>query len=320
MIDTAIILAVGHPAHYSQFAYNRSQTMLPALGKPLVVRAMDQLYRSANIRKFIVIVGENEGSVAAFLNTKWMSNIQVQFIVKVGSQTLAKILATAIQQCDTQPLIAGYNCFGHSMFPARLIHQFNADPDALVISGATRNLSRSNTHRYGVLDGDTVVDIVDQPNLENLILMDVVAASEDFCLYLRELPQRHPHCDTFMDIIRRYLQDGGRANVARTNWLLQIQDDIDLLTLNQHLLDEKIDAHILSELPYTVQIREPVRIDPRVSIGQGAIIGPYVYLEQGCTVGRQAVVRNAIVLERANVMAQETVENTILSTRKRIQA
>jgi len=64
-----------------------------------------------------------------------------------------------------------------------------------------------------------------------------------------------------------------------------------------------------------VQIIPPVRIDPQVSVGQGAQIGPHVYLERGSSVGRDVKIKNAIILQRANVPADKTVVDTIISTR-----
>jgi NDP-sugar pyrophosphorylase family protein len=121
-----------------------------------------------------------------------------------------------------------------------------------------------------------------------------------------------------MNTFDRYIRAGGTAYIVDTAWLLQIQTDYDLLTLNKYLLDEGQDAHILSELPGTVRIIPPVRIDPQVSIGPGAKIGPYVYLESGCSIGRGATVNNAMILRGVTVVSGETVTNTIVATRARV--
>jgi NDP-sugar pyrophosphorylase family protein len=120
------------------------------------------------------------------------------------------------------------------------------------------------------------------------------------------------------DIFQQYVQSGGAANILETAWTLPIETDIDLLTLNRHLLEEAIDAHILSELPWTVQVIPPVRIDPQVSVGQGAKIGPNVYLERGCSVGHEAIVKNTIVLGQGAIPAGDQVADVIVSTRGRI--
>jgi NDP-sugar pyrophosphorylase family protein len=138
-----------------------------------------------------------------------------------------------------------------------------------------------------------------------------------FVHYLKKLRENTTRIAemNIMDIGRAYLQSGGVAVLTETAWILQIEGDRDLLTLNKHLLDAGQDAHILSELPYTVQIIPPVRIDPQVNVGQGAKIGPYVYLERGSSIGHEVTLRNAIILERAKVPARKHLFDTIISTR-----
>jgi NDP-sugar pyrophosphorylase family protein len=119
-------------------------------------------------------------------------------------------------------------------------------------------------------------------------------------------------------MFRSYFDAGGACYLADTAWTLQVDTDRDLLALNHYLLDENLDAHILSELPASVQVTPPVRIDPQVSVGQGAHIGPYVYLESGCSIGTRAKVVNSIVMQNAAVRPDESVTDTILATRARI--
>ncbi len=45
MINHAVVVAIGNAVHQSKLIYNRPRAMLPALGKPLVVRVMDRLLR-----------------------------------------------------------------------------------------------------------------------------------------------------------------------------------------------------------------------------------------------------------------------------------
>ena len=46
LVEFAVILAVGSSLHQSQLTYSRPRVMLPVLGKPMVVRTMERLYRA----------------------------------------------------------------------------------------------------------------------------------------------------------------------------------------------------------------------------------------------------------------------------------
>ena len=321
MIDCAVILAVGNPAHQSQLIYDRPRTMLPALGKPLVVRMMDRLHR-IGIREYIVVVGEEEGAVAAYLNSQWAPNVRLQFVMQSPSDSLTRTLANIAREYGRPFLVNSYHSFTHPHFPERLLKHWENDQDALVLSGATTTLSTSKRNFFAVAqDKNRVTAIVTElpANGLPLTLTDLAVVGQQMIDYLTSaLPATGTFSKQLMNTFDHYIRAGGPAYVVETAWLLQIQTDYDLLTLNRYLLDEGQDAHILSELPGTVQVIPPVRIDPQVSIGPGAKIGPYAYLESGCSIGHHAVISNAMILRGATVVSRETITNTIVATRARV--
>lgn len=338
LINIAVILAMGSRRHQSQLIYNRPRTMLPALGKPMVVRIMDKLYRN-NIKRFVVVLGETEADVALYLQKKWLPNVEIEFILKKEAKPLGPVLAEIAQKYTEPFIIASYNNFPHPEYFKRLIKYHDVTPSDLILSGASSSLSHFPDHTYINIDEkksrkippntsdsyspahivESITTDRDATQNNALILANIASCGENFVAYLANTPPELNNSYTFLDVIRTYLNFGYTVRVARTSWILQIEKDADLLTLHSHLLEDSADAHILSELPYTVKIKEPVRIDPGVSVGQGAVIGPYVYIENGASIGRNAQIKNAVIMERAVVQAGETIEGTIVSTQGHIQ-
>ncbi|NWF70700.1 MAG: NDP-sugar synthase [Chloroflexi bacterium] len=318
MVECAVIVAVGNSAHVTQL--NRTRAMLPALGKPLVVRMMDRLYR-VGIRKYVVIVGESEGEVASYLSRHWVPNVSVEFILKWSNISLLRTLADYARRARQPFLVTSYNSFTHAHFPATLLNKYQqGNANELVLSGALATLSRTNKPRYALTEAQRVTGIVREVPAakQTFTLSDIAICGHDFVNFLCAYEQSGGFDKNLVDIYQMYIQGGGAASLVETAWTLPIETDYDLLTLNRHLLDEEQDAHILSELHYTVQITPPVRIDPQVSVGQGAKIGPYVYLERGCSIGYDAMVRNTIVLKDTTVVPGDKVSDAIVSTRGRI--
>jgi NDP-sugar pyrophosphorylase family protein len=319
LIECAVIVAVNNNAYSTQL--NRTPAMLPALGKPLVVRMMDRLYR-LGIRKYFVIVGESEGEVAAYLSRHWVPNVTIDFMFKLGSMSLMRTLADIARKYNKPFLITSYNCFTHGQFPGTLLNKVaQGSQNELVLGGAATTLSRTSKPRYVLTDGQRVTNIVREGTVgkQAHMLAEIAVCGQDFVNYLGSATIGTGTFDkTLMDIFQLYLQSGGAASLSETAWMLPIETDYDLLILNRHLLDEEQDAHILSEVHHTVQITPPVRIDPQVSVGQGAKIGPHVYLERGSSVGYDAVVRNSMILSNATIAPNEKVTDTIVSTRARI--
>jgi NDP-sugar pyrophosphorylase family protein len=321
LIETAVISAIGNSAHTSQLTYNRPRAMLPALGKPLVVRLMDRLYR-VGIRKYIVIVGENEGEVASYLSTHWVPNVTIEFVLKLNSSSLLRTLVDVTRQIGKPFLVTTYNSFTHGQFPATLLKQYEQNNKGeLMLSGAATTLSRTGKRIYMMIDKQRITELDREVSSgkQPYMLSELAICGQDFVDFMGNYTERAGAFNkNLIDIFQTYIRSGGAASLTETAWTLPIESDFDLLTLNRHLLDDAQDAHILSELHWTVQIVPPVRVDPQVSVGQGAKIGPHVYLERGSSVGYEAAVRNTMVLQQAAVAPAEKVSDCIVFSRGRI--
>lgn len=317
----AVVLARGSPTHRSQLIYNRPRAMLPALGKPLIARSMNRLVQ-AGIHNFTVIVGNDEGGAAAFLDSRWLPNVEINFIVQAERETLAHTLVGATDAITAPFLLTTYNSFAHLHFAARLLKQGESSDADLVLSGGKTPLSSANSHIIAHVDG-TAVTRIDRETAgqgDSLYLMDMALCGEGFMHFLRGwLDDGSSALREPLHLYGAYLAAENPTAIVDSAWTLHIETDADLLTLHTHLLDEEQDAHILSELPGTVQIIPPVRIDPQVSVGQHARIGPYVYLESGCSIGQGAVVSHALILQKAVVAPGAEITHSIVSSRSTIQ-
>lgn len=318
MIDSAVILAVSAPAHTTQLQERRPRAMLPALGKPMVVRVMDRLYR-AGIRRYKVIVGINEGEVASYLNQQWMPDAKISFKLQ-SNESLTLLLAQIANEFDNPFLIASYNSFTYERFINSLIKQHDEFPDHLILTGAHLSLSPdAPDNHYAIVENQTVQSIVAQkPEESHFVLAEDAICGYSFLEHLKNLDSKTAmaYGKYWFDIIKKYAKTpDAKVNLAETSWILRVESDKDLLTLNRRLLDDSNDAHILSELPYTVKVIPPVRIDPQVSVGQSVVIGPHVYVERGSSIGYGAVIKNAIILGHSSVPADTKIDGGIVHSK-----
>lgn len=314
VIDTVVILATGHPAHESKV--DRPRAMLPAMGKPLVARVLDSFYQ-AGIRHFVLVVGINEGAVVSYLTKQWMPDVKFDLILQTESDDLMMCLSRVARQFNKPFALASYNQVTHGRFVVNLLHNHHHDLQPLVLVGSRSVLGTSALHYYAVIQEDNLITLT-QDVVSDYILADYAICGQEFIDYLRDHPNptRERFGQPFLEIVRDYFAKTEQgARFAETSWVLRIESDTDLLSFNRRLLEETNDSHILSELPYSVKVIAPVRIDPQVSVGQGAIIGPNVYLEKGASVGYGAVVRNAVVLARGTIAANTTVDGAIVTSR-----
>jgi NDP-sugar pyrophosphorylase family protein len=292
--------------------------MLPALGKPLAARALDRLY-SAGIRRYIVVLGEDEGGVAAYLNDHHLlPDASVEIMVQTNADSMNQVLQEVSTQCKPPFLATSYNSFAHPHFGERLLKLGAEFSDALVVSGADAPLSRSDHGYMGQTNADKLINIAprqtDTHQQGGVLLTDMALCGSGFLDFVRQSAPRR----NLMELFQDYVAAKQPAYVVRAGWVLQVFTDEDLYTLNTHLLEEEEDVSILSEIPANVQIIPPVRIDPQVSVGPESCIGPYVYLESGSSVGHHAVLRHSLVLQRATVPPHAVIADAIVSSRTRI--
>jgi NDP-sugar pyrophosphorylase family protein len=312
MTDLAVIIAISNSSHKSQLAYNRPRVMLPVLGKPMMIRTMQYLHQ-AGIKKYVVVVGENEGAIAAYLQKQWLPNVEIEFIIQPHNSSITHTLINIYQKYQSTFLITTYSHFTHPNFPETLLKRYNQIEPSLMLTGAQTSLSKSTPtlfaeHKNGWIKSiSTKKTTNNHTNIGNLAI-----CGHEFNQFLCN-STHITSSKQLIDIFLPYIQANQPTYLTETSWLLQIDTDYDLLTLNQQLLKNNQDAHILSEIPTSVQITSPVRIDPNVSIGKGAKIGPYVYLESGSNIGQNSTITNSIILENTTIPANTTVNNSIFA-------
>lgn len=320
MIECAVVLALGSHTPQSQLTFNRTHTMLPVLGKPLVVRTMERLYR-AGIQDYIVVIGESEGAVAAYINNQWLPNVKINFMIQPSHSSLSRTLADVARRYGKPFIITGYNTLTHSNFIKRLIKMHGDDYNGLTLAAGQSSLSKVAARSYVRKEKETVTGSMTTPphGQSTPAMAELAVCGPRFLEFLDHRARATNGLSRDLrDVFAEYLKTGSPVQAAETAWVLQVEADYDLLTVNRLLLDEAVDTHILSEMPNSVQINAPVRIDPQVSIGQGAAIGPRVYLESGCSVGHHAVIRNAVILQGAVIPAMTTVVDCIVTSRTQI--
>ncbi len=322
MIQQAVILAAGQGKRLGQLTRERPKSMLPVLGKPIVARVMDR-FRDAGIRRFVVVVGENDGQMASYLNHSWYPDAEIHFVLQAVPTGTVDALLAAAPHLDGPFLLTAVDNLTSAAHISNLITRFHEHPDHLAVlsllEGPAADIRRSSGV---VLNNGRVEEIVekpDQPRTSWLSFM-LYAFAFDYLRFLPDVPVSVRGERELVSAIQAGITAGRRVGYVIADWRLHLTRELDLLAINQQFLRENRDTHILSEIPSSVKIAPPVRIDPNVSIGPGAEIGPNVYLESGVTVGQRGIVRNAVLLRGATITAGERCDNEIVGDGVRLSA
>jgi NDP-sugar pyrophosphorylase family protein len=319
-IRQAVIVAAGHGASLGPLTQDRPKAMLPVLGKPIIIRLMDRL-REAGIGYFVVVVDEHEGGIASYLNSSWAPNVRVKIVIQPSPRGTADALRCAASAIYGPFLLATCDTLVPTEHIPALMRRFQEFDGDMVLSVVPATSEQAADLPTILADGQRVTGISErkQRSRRDLAALTVSACGKRILNYLDD-PSRGPqHNDQSMiTAVRGLIAAGGKVSYLSAVWHMRLASELDLLAINKRFLREDRDTHILSELPGSVQVMPPVRIDPQVSVGQGAKIGPNVYLESGSYVGHDAVIWDSMVLRNAAVANGEVVHGQIVSVQARL--
>lgn len=319
MLKQAVILAAGRGTRLGVITRNRTKAMLPILGKPIMVRVMDRI-REAGIRRFVVVMGSQEGELAAYLNHSWYPNIEVQYVLQPDPKGTADALLLAQKYIDSDFLLASIDNLASPEHIPALIHHFNQGEADFVLSLVQASQDEIKASADVLTEDGRVVDIIEKPTSPrgDKAAFMLYACRHHFLKFLPQVPASQRGERELVSAVRELIASGGQVDYVVAQYRLHLTNDRDFLDVNNHYLDEGRHSHILSEIPSQVVVHPPVRIDAGVQVGDGAEIGPYVYLESGSTIGEGARLINAVVLRNTVIAKGEVCQNLIAMRDRRI--
>lgn len=320
MIKQAVILAAGRGSRLQILARDRTKAMLPVLGKPMMVRVMDRI-REAGISRFVVVFGENEGGLASYLSRSWYPNMEIKYVLQTNPNGTAEALALAAKYIEDDFLLTSVDNLPPPDFIPQLMEHFHTSNADIVLSLVPATLAQIRASADIVTDNDgwvkSIMEKPDTPSGSHAAFM-LYACKNSFLKYSSHVAYSSRGEKELVSAMQDMINDGGKISKLEAEYRHHLTFDQDLYTINRSFLDEGRDASILSDTPSSVVITPPVRIDPSVSIGQNAHVGPYVYLESGSVVGENAVVRESLVLRNGVVSKDEQCHHQIVTRGTRI--
>ncbi len=318
MIEQAVILAVGRGLRLGPLTKDRPRAMLPVLGKPMVVRIMDRM-KDAGIKRFVVVLGEHEGAVASYLNTSWVPDAEIKFVLQTEPRGLTHALSLATPFINGPFLLTSTDNLTSGAHITQLLKRFDDYKGDMVVS--ITSATPDDVERAAVItvNGTRIIGIAEKTLAHrSQIVFLLHACSQRLLNYLHTKTGSPSDDREFVRPIQALIEADGKLTFLNAEWRLSLVRELDLLAINKRFLREGRDAHILSELPGSVHIIPPVRIDPKVSVGLNAKIGPNVYLESGASIGQDAVVWDSVVLRDASVQPGEVLHGLIVAKRARL--
>lgn len=312
----AVILAAGMGTRLRPVTANRSKAMVPVLGRPLVERALLPFFENG-VRDFVFVISPDDAEITRHFTELTSLDIAARFVTqeeRLGTAHALGIAAPflsgrfAVSACDSLvdgPHVRALLAEGDG--PDAVLSLLDVEPELVSRSAAVS------------LDGHSVRRIVEKPTPEEAPSFTVSLPHYIFSPRLLDLLPRleaSPRGEYEIPDAIQMLIDAGRQVVGvHAKERLQISSPHDLLKLTRQMFsdDSKPGRSDPAHVGQGHTFVEPLLIERDVVLGDDCEVGPEVYLESGCHIGRGAVVRRSIVLRGGRVDDGETVEDRVVT-------
>lgn len=320
MIEQAVILAAGRGTRLGPLTQDRPKSMLPVLGQPIAAHVLGTM-AEAGVRRFVIVVGPDDGGMRTYFARAAPPGADIRFAVQERATGTVDALTLAAPQLDGPFLLSSVDNLTSAAHVRRLIARYAAAPDAITTLSLLPATPEQIRRSAGVaIDGEWITAIEEKPQQppSPWAAIMIYAFSHDYLGYLARVPVSSRGEREIVSGIQAALAEGRRVSFVTTDRRLHLTREQDLLAINLALLGENGALHVPDDLPASVQLLAPARIDPGVSVGAGARIGPNAYLESGAVVGASATVANSLILAGGIVAPGENCDGMIVDARTRV--
>ena len=315
----AIILAAGKGARLHPYTQARSKAMMPVVGRPMVERVMEGI-AAGGIDRFVVVVGPDDDEIHGFFAAESKFHDRVTMVVQHEPLGMADALGRAAPMIDGDFVLSACDNLVDPADIGRLIDVWRG------ASGLTAILTLMpvddrTVSRVGVVElaGDRVTRIVEKPKLSEapskIASLPLYVFSRAILKHLTSVPLSPRGERELQDAIQYLIECEGGVRGFRVQGRLTLTSPSDLIAINRHYLERQAPDHPASGriAGHDAELIAPVCVEDGVSIGRGCIIGPNVYVEQGCRIGDRVTVRDSVLLRQASISDGSTIVGQVVA-------
>ncbi len=316
-----VILAGGEGVRLRPLTFTRPKSLIPLGRKPVIEHLITQLSRSG-FTDFVLTVNYLKEQIMYYIGSGSRFNIKVEYAVEPEGI----FLGTA----------GGVKLAGHSLNNTFLVIQGDAYTDI--------DLKKAlSFHRQYKADATIILKESPEPWLYGSVVRDADGKITEF----QEKPQRgeaksnlvstgiyclepdvldfivHGECDFAKNVFPRLLSEEKRVLgfVAEGFWvdvgnlrgyLEGTRQVLETPPRNSGSSQFHVSIGKNVAIDATVNVKDPVLIEDRVSIAKNCQIGPYAVLKEGVKVGAGSTVENAVIFEGADLGSLCKIGGSIL--------
>jgi NDP-sugar pyrophosphorylase family protein len=299
----AVILAAGKGSRLHPLTTTRSKAMLPILGKPLVERVIEQLAENG-VSEFILVVSPDDRDITRYFRRESQLDVDIRFVYQAQRLGMANALSCAVPLLHGNFMLSACDNLTSVNHIGQMLETWAADPRTnAVLTLMPVKPEQVRSAGIVVVEGEWITRIVEKPAPEeapsNIASLPLYCFSPKILDYLGGVPLSRRGEYELQDAIQMLIDRDGCVRGVTLESRLTVTNAADLLAINRHYLIAGGAARPQIQ-PHTVgpntRLITPLHIESGVVIGADCTIGPNVYIERDCQIGRGVDVRDAVLL------------------------
>ena len=304
---------------------DRSKAMMPVAGEPMIARVLAML-ADGGVDRAVVVAHPHDHELARYLRrSPWATRTQLVYQEeRLGMAHAVACAAPLVRELEVADFVLAScdNLYPQAHVPRLIARRRERGLDAaLTLLWSTREAAAASA--VAVLENGRVTGIIEKPEQSEipayggrekaLTVPSLYALSSRVLNYVNRVSPSARGEREFVDALGLLIEDGGAVGGQSVSSRLTLTRPEDLLTINRHFLRTRPKSAVIElEMGRDVSVLPPVRIETGTTVASGCRIGPFAYLEGGCRVGANAVIRQAVILRDARVREGQTIEQCVV--------
>ncbi len=303
---TVVIIAGGENSRFFPLNFNNYKGALTLMGKPLIVRSLENLAKHGFHQVVIVVSPKNfEGQGLSGLVAESKLDLNITFVLQPAAKGMGDAVLKARDQLPEQFIVTS----GYQLNVGELADQLLAQPEENVVCCAPT----TEPWEYGILkfDGNRVIGIVEKPGKgrepSNQKVQSLYALNQDFIKELVSVPESPYNFETALNLLMQ----------KQTVGLIKMDASLPSLKYAWHLFDFQrlLFSQLRSHTSSTAQVAEtaildeslgPIYIEDGAQIGHATrIVGP-AYIGRHVVIGDFSLVRGGCSIESDSTLGAYT--------------
>ena len=310
----AIILAAGKGSRLGPLGSHTSKAALPLLGKPLATRVLESLF--GLVDSFMIVIQPEDGYTRKLLEHSPWSGIELEVVEQIEPLGSGDALKKAWTRVKGPCLVTACDNLMDQAFMADFVQMFlELKPDTLVAITNSESPMPSSSVATGA--SGQLTRIVEKPDPDQILSENAALplyvfgeaigdALDGLTLSERgeyEIPQA----------IQRLTDQGGVVLTKFAFDRITVNSPVEYFNACCKMMagaDAEIQPGAL--ISDSVEIKPPVYVERRASIGKGSVVGPYAYVMAGVIIEEGAEIRESIAFREARISQDALVREQIV--------